>query len=687
LPISIKMIGHFPTAHPDELFYSICSRYADRTQYPNKEAINSELFGARSCAATIDLPSHLKQLTSSLPHKDESSCRELIDKFIDNNTLLPLYSPFLPPERVAKIREAMESSNGSSIHNKAGIIPSTVGLPNWLRYCPVCVEDDRKQVGGCYWHRLHQVPGVLVCPLHKVFLANSTVSARNRVNSSVYTSAESVLLKAPVRPLSSSDADHQALIRIAQDAEWLLTQVNLVCASGELRNRYLILLERKGLLRKGNKVSVKGLIRELRNTYSNALLELVQCQFDEKKCFNWPSLIIYNTGRHKTNPPIRHLLIIRLLGSTAQAFFCSPLDAGFLEIHKIDGKSEATRPFGNGPWPCLNPVCKHYGKLAIKSGSIKAPHRNEKDSIGTFACTCGFTYRRRGSDKTQEDLNRYDWVLHYGKVWESYLRKMWNVSSISLRQISLKLKVKWDTVKNAAISMNLGFPRKGPTRTVFNSRSESGRHPKLPVRNKLTNRFRVSRTFFRKEWLSTRKQHPKALREHLRKELAPSAYHWLYNNDKKWLRSHLPAPFKRVGSARIVDWKDRDAQLSKKAYASALRLKNATSRPVRITKGSIARDLDEKTSLLGKQALTKLPLTANALKAVVESRIEFTIRRIQWAADQFRRDNIIPAYSTLGYRAGIDHSIWYIPEVRDAFENSLGLLRQEATANQVNKAA
>lgn len=179
------MIGHFPTAYPDELLYSICSRFGDRVQYPNNEAINTELFGARGGAAIIDLPSHLNYLASNLPHTNEDSCRQFVDKLIDNNTLLPLYRPFLPAERVEQIRVAMGSSSGSTIHNKAGIIQSTINLPDWLRYCPACVEDDRKQFGECYWHRLHQVPGVEVCPLHNVFLENSTVRARNRVNSSV----------------------------------------------------------------------------------------------------------------------------------------------------------------------------------------------------------------------------------------------------------------------------------------------------------------------------------------------------------------------------------------------------------------------------------------------------------------------------------------------------------------------
>src|SRR5260221_3342972 len=41
-----------------------------------------------------------------------------------------------------------------------------------------------------------------------------------------------------------------------------------------------------------------------------------------------------------------HILVIRFLESTAESF---------LRRH-----IEAPKPFGSGPWPCLNPVCEEY---------------------------------------------------------------------------------------------------------------------------------------------------------------------------------------------------------------------------------------------------------------------------------------------------------------------------------------
>lgn len=47
--------------------------------------------------------------------------------------------------------------------------------PLHFRVCPFCVRVDREQFGEPYWHRIHQVPGVLACPHHSVYLENSSV--------------------------------------------------------------------------------------------------------------------------------------------------------------------------------------------------------------------------------------------------------------------------------------------------------------------------------------------------------------------------------------------------------------------------------------------------------------------------------------------------------------------------------
>lgn len=107
------MIPCFPTPLPDELLYSVCARYSERMQYSDKQFLNRELFGDKNIATVVDLPSHLSHLLSILPPGHGYT----VDRLIDEHTLLPFYSPFLPLERVNRIREHMIGVGGSAIHN------------------------------------------------------------------------------------------------------------------------------------------------------------------------------------------------------------------------------------------------------------------------------------------------------------------------------------------------------------------------------------------------------------------------------------------------------------------------------------------------------------------------------------------------------------------------------------------
>jgi TniQ len=213
------MIGTLPSPYPGELLYSLCARYCDRMQYPSKRSVVQDLFGTRNVIASVWLPSRLNEFVAALAPGHHSSA----DDLIDNHTLLPFYAPFVLPERLRQLRQDMHGRNGPGIHMRLGIMASRVPLPQWLRLCPQCVEDDRKQYSECYWHRVHQVPGVEVCPIHETRLQNSSVRARSVKTRYEFVPAERALLT----PGQPALPDHylEILLRLARDAQWLLDHV------------------------------------------------------------------------------------------------------------------------------------------------------------------------------------------------------------------------------------------------------------------------------------------------------------------------------------------------------------------------------------------------------------------------------------------------------------------------------
>jgi TniQ len=155
------MIGFFTDPYADELLYSACARYHRRARNRSKEATARDLFGNNRAKIVVDFPTRLDYLAAQLPPATYS-----VNRLIDEHTMLPLYSPFMPPERHATLRQDMRGEGGGSLHARLGILTSGIDVKQ-LRFCIVCVEDDREP----YWHRIHQFPGVEVCSTHSVFLS------------------------------------------------------------------------------------------------------------------------------------------------------------------------------------------------------------------------------------------------------------------------------------------------------------------------------------------------------------------------------------------------------------------------------------------------------------------------------------------------------------------------------------
>lgn len=601
------MIGFFPDPYPDELLYSVCARFQDLVNYSDPRYVVQELFGTIHARAAVDLPSHLNHLVANLP----SGTRYTVERLIDESTLLPFYSPFMPPERVRSLREQMSGSDGSKIHACAGIIGNTVRSPDHLRFCPLCAVKDKEQFGERYWHRLHQVPGVEVCPTHAVFLEKSSACAKTQGHPSEFVTAEQAIPVTPWRTLDLSTLYHKQLLKLANDVAWLLNQNSLDCGLQSVRNRYLYLLADRGLATYSGKVHQDQLMQAFKTYYSPNFLKLLQSEIDEDIQDNWLSRLVRLSKGNQH--PIRHLLLIHFLGHTVETFFKLPSEF---------------KPFGEGPWLCLNPVCPHFQKPQIQECEIKYDD-HEKIPIGIFSCECGFVYKRKDFDYSRKDFaqsitghSQVSTVKSYGALWESVLKELWEDSSVSLQEIGRRLGVSYTTAKNHAIKLQLPFPRLSPTTEVQIGIEQLNRLAKKQVN--LPNR-----EIYRNEWLSLLKENPNASRSLLQRK-ASGVSCWLRRHDSEWLEVHLPPPRKNNGSP-CIDWESRDVQLAEAVRQSAIHLRSATGRPTKITIRAIGRDIN-KLQLLQTQ-LNKLPLTSQALDEILETQEEYRTRFNGWAAE------------------------------------------------------
>jgi hypothetical protein len=634
------MMTCWPEPYPDEIVYSIIARMQHRKRYPHQRILVQEVFGTDNVAAVVDLPSHLDMLVSRLPPGVPYGA----DQLIDYHTLLPFYQAFLPAHRVQRLRADMRGTNGQGIHTRLGLMASRVPMLQWLKYCSYCVAADREHRGECYWHREHQLDGVHLCPTHAIPLEKSTVSIRSNRTRYEFVCAEEAIPMQHVNQMPSyPDEVHEALLAIARDAAWLLH--NSVDTTLEtIQQRYLLLLAEHDLATMSGSVRATKLLQDFTDHYPSELLSLLHCELDIQSGDTWLLRLVRkpDSAQH----PVQHMLLIHFLGHTVESFFRYHPDC---------------QPFGAAGWPCLNPVCEQYHLPSIQSCAITYSRYAGGKPIGTFTCTCGFSYTRTGPDQQPEDRFRRDRILQFGSIWHEHLRTCWADPAFSLRQIARLLGVDPATIKAQAAHLDLPFPRPGGRVLPEVQQQDNGD----------TGEALSQRDAYRAIWLQARAEHPDKGRKALRQNVAPGVYTWLYRHDRAWLEVNSPPRQRTKHSESRIDWHERDAQWAVAVGEAAAQVRAAPGKPRRMTLSAIGKAIGQLGVL--QKHLDKLPLTSAALQEVVETREVWAVRRIEQVATQAAQDGeTLPRWQLIK-RAGVERLLKQ-EAIQQALDHALNIL-------------
>lgn len=166
------MIAYFPDIYPDELVYSWFCRYYVHSGCLSHKMALQELYCKRSDNPSKEFVGNLK------PELREQIGRmHPLDNLILNHTMYPQYARFVPLEqkKTALFRLCHDSCD---IHHLFAVLPRDEGQ-QYLRFCPLCVKEDRETYGETYWHRKHQIRNVGICTKHKCKLMESTVLVKS----------------------------------------------------------------------------------------------------------------------------------------------------------------------------------------------------------------------------------------------------------------------------------------------------------------------------------------------------------------------------------------------------------------------------------------------------------------------------------------------------------------------------
>lgn len=526
------MIGFFPSPYPDESFYSLCARYANQVRYPSRLALTRELTGAVNPIQFEGMPSRLDHLVRALPPDHRFS----IDLLIENHTLFPAYAAFWSHERGQRVRAAMRTGSRAKVEATAGLAGSRIRPPERLRYCPKCHKNDRECYGEPYWHRLHQMPGVEVCPRHNGFLEESHVERRTTGRWSRLTTAEEGATACDLRAVNDSNRLDAQLLAIARDIESLLESYDCGTEVQHLRNRYLRCLVNRRLATWNGRLRGREIIGSIKNHYAGEVLDRLQCSVESEDRTAWILRLLHGT-RMQSAHPIHHLLAVHWLGLDIKAFL---------------NLSPKIEPFGSGPWPCLNPAKPHKDNLLIHD--VEWHLRGERP-VGVFECqACGFVYSRTGPERAECERANIGKVLTYGEVWDEKLKTLWNNPRVDLKMIQAELGVSFATVRRQGKRLALPLARPGSRIAL------EGPTAIDPGSIRQTNAERLKR--YQLRWLKMQANNRTVGRTELAKQY-PKIKTFLYRHARKWFLLNQPPRKIRRDWSSSINWQWRDKEFAK----------------------------------------------------------------------------------------------------------------------------
>ena len=183
------MIAQLPELYDDELIYSLLARYSVRSGLYLYRNVQEEIYGS-SVHPTFE---YINKMRPDL-------LRELgdIELIIRHHTMYGINARFQSGEKQTEALKKLKEGE-SDYQNYLWQSKNRNGGEKYARYCPVCAEHERKELGEAYWHRKHQIYGINICPEHHCYLLNSNLRITSKDSPALLPAEFVIPQKGPVR--------------------------------------------------------------------------------------------------------------------------------------------------------------------------------------------------------------------------------------------------------------------------------------------------------------------------------------------------------------------------------------------------------------------------------------------------------------------------------------------------------
>lgn len=495
------MPGIFPRPGDDELLYSVIARYGAMAGNGVGGQLIQEFFDTSVGIAAVDLPCRIDMFASRIPRGTAWGR----DRLIDGHTLFPYQLRFAPPAVAAAVRGYMAGGEGRR-PARLGVMSAAFPTSERLMLCPACAREDAagSGFGIANWRRVHQLPGVLVCPRHGRPLYESEVARIDRRGKGALIPLTRAVRDAS-RPLALPRGTTGKLLTFAVASERLLSGGTNPCDTAALQARLKGLLPGYRWSRAPSLLHIEALVGDfLRHPGIRSLMSAIDLAWTDGQVATALNRLLYRETAAKH--PLMVLMVLELAGATMDDL--AGADAVPPPARPTPGRVKATI---RHDLSCGNPACGRFAGEIVGADAGTSPVRAE--------CTaCGYVYaldsRRPGGTCT----------LETGALWDGLLVRTLSGGDIGVRAAGRALGVAPTTVMRHARRLGLW-------------QEEWKDRPKLRLRRETLAQRLLER--HRAGWLAFRAAGVAVPTKTMPRE-AFNAYRYLIRKDRGWLRTNSP---------------------------------------------------------------------------------------------------------------------------------------------------
>jgi hypothetical protein len=511
--LSDAMLGFLPAPVPDELLYSVVARYGAITGQGTGTKLTLDAFGTSVGIAAIDLPRRIGSFLDRLPPGHGLD----VSAIINGHTLFPYLLRFAPPQVADSVFRGM-ADEGPRRPPRLGVMAASFPTPERLMLCPKCAREDSIGSDLGAWRRVHQLPGVLVCPRHGTPLAESQAARIHRRGRAAFMPVtQDVITGAKRVPVARGAAD--SLLKFACATDRLLNMVCDPLRPSEMQRRLRDLLVDFRWARAPSLLHTAAMVKAFkRHPPIRVLFEAMNVSLADEQLATALNRLLYRD--RVTKHPLLVLIMLELAGASLDDLWAPDVPAQVKPEPSQPRSREA--PAIRHDLPCGNPACqRHRGELA----ATLADGLMVQGGVQAVCQDCDFAY------VWNSKLPRKIALTATGLLWDRLLAEKLTGGS-SLRAVGREVGVSPTTVMRHARRLGMW-------------RAEWTDRPKVQLRQataaeRILERHRANWIEFRTSEVSCpAKKMPKA---------PFNAYRFLIRKDREWLQRNHPMTRRAKGT-------------------------------------------------------------------------------------------------------------------------------------------